>query len=166
MSVTPPEAKLEYSRARLRSNGRAGFSRALLAGGVIGALLLLVAEFTSLYDVESSVSRIPLRTVQAGAHHSYALVPIALVALVLAFAAARSESQPALVGLGALGILAAGIAVLGDLPDAGASGFVSRGAGLVHATDVPALGLYLETLGAALLIVTAGAGLVLGRTGS
>jgi len=158
MSVTPPEANLEYSRAPLHSKAPARISLGLLAGGLIGALLLLVAEFTPLYNQDSATSRIPLHTVHTGSHQAYALVPVALLAIVLAVGASRSASRPALLALGALGILAVVIALVGDLPDAHASGFAR---GFIKAKDVPQIGLYLETLGAALLVITGGAGLLL-----
>jgi len=70
----------------------------------------------------------------------------------------RSASRPALLALGALGILAVLIALIGDLPAADGHGFVR---GFVEVKDVPQIGFYLETLGAALLVVTSGAGLML-----
>jgi hypothetical protein len=133
-------------------------SPGLLAGGLIGSLLLLVAEFTPLYDQDSATSRIPLHTIHAGSHHAYALVPVGLLALVLTVAASRTASRAALLALGALGVVAALVAVLGDLPDANSSGFV---AGFVQAKDVPQIGLYLESLGAALLLLTGAAGVLL-----
>jgi hypothetical protein len=164
MSATPPEAKPEYSRAPRQSPVPAPISLGLLAGGMIGALLLLLAEFTPLYDQDSATSRIPLHTVQAGSHHDYALIPLGLLAAVLAAGVFRSGSagRPALLALGALGILAVLIALIGDLPAANGSGFVR---GFVKAKDVPQIGLYLETLGAALLVVTSGAGLLLTSPG-
>jgi hypothetical protein len=163
MSATPPEAKPEYSRAPRQSERAARISPGLLAGGVIGGLLLLTAELTPLYVEDSATSRIPLRTVHTGSHHAYALVPIALVAIALAVAAATSRppGRPALLALGALGILALLIALIGDLPDANTSGFIR---GFVKVKDVPRIGLYLETLGAVALIVTSGIGLLLGGT--
>ena len=163
MSVTPPEAKVEYSRAPMRSPRPRGISLALLGGGVVGALLLLVAEFTPLYDEDSAASRIPLRTVQTGSHHAYALIPIGLLALVLAIGVWRSAGGRAgLVALGALGVVAIVIALVVDLPDAQASGVVGNPvAGYTKAKDVPGVGLYLETLGAALLVIAGGAGLLL-----
>ena len=160
MSATPPEAKPEYSRARPQSTVPAPISLGLLAGGMIGALLLLVAEFTPLYDQDSATSRIPLQTLQTGSHHDYALVPLCLLAAVLAVAVFRSGSanRPALLALGALGILAVLIALIGDLPAADGRGFTR---GFVVVKDVPQIGFYLETLGAALLVVTSGAGLLL-----
>jgi hypothetical protein len=166
MSATPPEAKPEYSRAPRQSNPPAAIPRTLLAGGLIGAVLLLVAEFSPLYKETSSASLLPLRTVHAGSHHGYALVPIALVAIVLVAAIRRSAGRPALLALGALGIIAALIALLGDLPGATAAGFAHvTGQGFVKAKDVPQLGFYLETLGAALLLVTGAAGFLLTSPG-
>jgi hypothetical protein len=162
MSATPPEAKLEYSRAPRRSNPAAAISLAVLAGGLAGGLLLLLAEFTPLYDEDSAASRVPLHTVQTGHHHSYALIPVGLLAIALAIGAWRTASRPALLALGALGILAIVIALIADLPDAHATGVVgSAAAGFSKAKDVPQIGLYLETLGAALLVITCGAGLLL-----
>jgi hypothetical protein len=162
MSVTPPEAKPEYSRASRRSEMPATISLGVLAGGVAGGLLLLVAELAPLYDEDSAASKIPLHTVRTGTHHAYALIPIALLAIVLACGAARTASRPALLSLGVLGILTMVIALVGDLPDAQASGFVAGTAGgLAKAKDVPRVGLYLETLGAVLLVITGGAGLLL-----
>ena len=161
MSATPPEAKPKYSRAPRQSHVPAAISLGLLAGGLGGALLLLVAEFTPLYSQTSATSRISLHTVHAGSHHAYALIPIGVLAAFLAVGAARTASRPALLALGALGILTMLIALLGDLPDAEASGFVR---GFVKAKNVAEVGLYLETLGGALLVVTCGVGLLL--TGS
>jgi hypothetical protein len=166
MSATPPEAKFEYSRAPARSRTPAAITVALLAGGVAGALLLLLAEFTALYDEDSAARRIPVRTELTGAHHAYALIPVALLALVLTIAAARVASRPALLALGALGVLAIVIALAVDLPDAQAGGIVGSAArGYSRARDVPQVGLYLETLGAALLVITCGAGLLLTGSG-
>jgi hypothetical protein len=165
MSATPPEAKPEDSRGPQRSTGPARISLGVLAGGLTGALLLVLAEFTPLYR-EDAVSRgIPLHTVHTGSHNGYALIPVGVLALVLAAAAARSASRPALLALGALGVAAALVAVLGDLPDATVTGLVGSAAtGFTKAKDTPQIGLYLETLGAALLLVTSAAGLLL--TGS
>jgi hypothetical protein len=162
MSATPPEAKPEYSRARPQPTVPASISLGLLAGGMIGALLLLLAEFTPLYDQDVATSRIPLHTVHTGSHHDYALIPLGLLAAALSLAVFRSASRPALLALGALGVIAALIALIGDLPAADGRGFVR---GFVLAKDVPQIGFYLETLGAALLVVSSGAGLLLASSG-
>ena len=177
MNATPPEAKPEHSRGPRLSGAAPLISRTVLAGGVIGGLLLIGAEFTPLYREESAASRIPLHTIRAGSHHGYALIPVGVLALVLAVGFVRggrasgagrsggregSGGRAALLALGALGVAAALVAVLGDLPAAQATGFAHVAAlGFVKAKDVPAVGLYVETLGAALLVITAAAGLLL-----
>jgi hypothetical protein len=116
-----------------------------------------VAEFTTLYTVHVAGRTVTTLSSQAtGPHHSYALVPIALLAALLAFGAHRAQSRPALVATGALGALALAIALIGDLPDAHAHG-VTHSFVLANATPGP--GLYLETLGATLLVLSGGLGL-------
>lgn len=176
MNATRPEAETEYSRARQgsegdsaprerRSGGTRGGSSAVLwlvfLGGLIGAVLLLVAEFTPLFTIHSSAYGAPVRSELTGSHQTYALVPIALLAAALTVIAVRSRSRAALFAIGALGLVTLAIALLGDLPDAQATGIVHSSSGLATASSSPSTGLYLETLGAILLLLTAGAGLLL-----
>jgi len=182
MNATP-EARNEYSRGSQGSSGDlgrsergAGASRwgadplppgaaGLVLGGVLlGALLLIAAEFTTLYHVHVATNTAPVRAVGTGSNHSYAMIPIALLAVFLAFAARRGAGWVALVGVGTAGVVALLIALLGDLPDARAKGLVGSAAThFVSATSTPSAGLYMETLGAVILIATCGSGLLLLR---
>ena len=63
----------------------------------------------------------------------------------------QANSRPALLAIGLLGVIALLIALLGDLPDAQASGIVLRAGHYDAASSSPGLGIYLETLGAVLL---------------
>ena len=186
MSATP-EARNEYSRGSPGSSGDLGGSLQpgegasrpsagdwmtlppgagglVLAGALLGALLLIVAEFTTLYHVHTASSAVPGKSVGTGSNHSYAMIPIALLAVFLAVAARRGGGWMAVVGLGLVGVVALLIALLGDLPDARATGLVGSPAhGFVSATSTPSAGLYMETLGAVLLIATCGSGLLLLR---
>jgi hypothetical protein len=139
-----------------------GVRLAILATGLLGALLLLVAEFTTLFEVRTKASGAPLHTVTTGSHHSYALVPVALLAAALAYGVWRVGSRPALLALGLLGVLALLIALVGDLPDAHATGLL-RGPGgtYVTASSTPSAGMYMETLGAVLLLIACVCGFVL-----
>jgi hypothetical protein len=129
---------------------------------LIGAALLLVAEFTPLLKVRSSASSHVIQTVSTGSHHTYALVPVALLAAALAYGIWQTRSRLALLATGVLGLLALLIALLGDLPDAQASGLIGNATTkFATATSSPSIGLYLETLGAVILLVTAAAGLLL-----
>lgn len=169
-----PEAKPKYSRdtgdsrrsdRRRRAPRRqlpAAVRFAVLGGGFLAAGLLIAAEFAQLYSVHTSSSRAALQTVTVHAHNAFAMVPIALLAVALTWGATRDGSPPALLAIGLLGVIALLIALVGDLPDAQASGIVLRGGNYEAASSSPSLGLYLETLGAVLLMITAGAGLLLG----
>jgi hypothetical protein len=148
-----------------RGGGRGELSRevraAVLAGTLLGSLLLAVAEFTTLFTVHVETSAAAIKTVTSGSHHSYALIPIAVLAAVLAFGVFRDGSRPALLAIGLLGIVTLLIALLGDLPDASATGLAgSSTTGLVNASSTPSAGLYLETLGAVAFVITCGVAFV------
>ncbi len=175
MNPARPEADTEYSRAGGTPGGDSGSSRApssalrsrvatAVAGvGALGAALLVVAEFTPLLTVRSSASNRVIDTVSTGSHHSYALLPIAVLAGLMIWLAWRAENWLALAATGALGVIALLIALLGDLPDAQAGGLIGSPArGFAFASATPAPGLYLETLGAIVLLISAGIGLLLG----
>jgi hypothetical protein len=177
----PPEANSEYSRGSGASGrlllprwqrseapdspgsdaaGRAPLALAL--GAVLGALLVIVAQFTALYHLHSATSSAAIKTVGTGGNHAWAPIPLALVALVLAYAVYRTGSRTALAGLVALGVAMLLIALIGDLPDARSSGLVgSSASGYVQANSSPSAGLYMETLGAIILIVAGGIGLLM-----
>jgi hypothetical protein len=185
MSATPPEAKSEYSRGPRRSSGgerahargdssaRAGSRQpagetsraavaAICAGALLGALLLIVAEFTPLFTIHTSASTAAVRSVSTGSHHSYALIPIALLVALLAYGVWTAGSRPALLAIGILGVISLLIALLGDLPDAHASGLLGSAAShFTAASATPSAGLYMETLGAVLLLITSVCGFLL-----
>jgi hypothetical protein len=182
MNTYRPEADTEYSRGRdvpdgdseavpSRSAARpSGRWTAILGGGLLGSALLLGAEFTPLLNIHSGArAGGVIETVQAGSHHAYALVPVALLAAALSINAWMSRTRLALASIGAMGLVALGIAVIGDLPDVHTSGLIRRpGGAYVSASTSAGIGLYLETLGAIVLLITAGAGLLLrpgGRAG-
>ncbi len=177
----PPEANSEYSRGS-GASGRlllprwqsssppaaadpeaTGPARAALAiGAALGALLVIVAQFATLYHLRSASSSAVVRTVGTGANHAWAPIPLALVAVALAYAVYRHPSRAALAGLAALGIATLLIALIGDWPDAHASGLIgSSGIGYVQASASPSAGLYIETLGAVVLLIAGGVGLLM-----
>jgi hypothetical protein len=134
---------------------------AVLGLGLLAAALLLAAEFTSLFVVRIQTTGGVIRTETTGAHNSYALVPIALLAGLLALVVWQRGSRPALLALGLMGLVALLIALLGDLPDAHVTGVVRGngsspggiGAPYVQAATRPSTGFYLETLGAVVLVM-------------
>jgi hypothetical protein len=180
----PPEANSEYSR------GSAPFERLLVRGervrsdpseahqkprswapiatllivlaASLGALLILVAQFTALYHVHSQTSSAVIKTVGTGSNHAWAPIPLALLAGVLAYAVYRHQNRAALAALALIGVVVLLIALLGDLPDAHATGLVGSGASqYVEGASTPSAGLYMETLGAVLLLLSGGVGLLL-----
>ena len=141
---------------------RPGTGALILAGSLLAALLLLVAEFTTLYQIHVANSSTPIESVSGGSNHSYALIPIALLAAALGIGVRRSGSRPALLAIGVIGVLAALIALVGDLPDAEATGLAgSARTHYINASSTPSAGLYIETLGAILLIATCGLGFLM-----
>ena len=101
-----------------------------------------------------------------GGNHAWAPIPLALAAVALAYAVYRHGNRAALAGLVALGVATLLIALFGDLPDAHSSGLIGSSAGgYVQATSSPSAGLYMETPGAAVLIVAGGVGLLMPAPG-
>lgn len=172
MSATRPEAETEYSRGHDGSGsdfrgsdaaGRAGSGplRAVLTtAGLAGAAVLIGAEFAPLLSVRSSLHPLALSTVSTASHDSYALVPLAVLAGLLAVMVGQTGGRLGLLAIGVLGVAALSVALLGDLPDAQATGVIGNPP-IAFARSRPDTGFYLETLGGVLLIITAGAGLLL-----
>lgn len=177
----PPEANAEYSRGSeplrrmlvrdesARSaphpeprEGRSAATAAVGLAAVVGALLIIVAQFTALYHVHVPTSVAPVKTVGTGGNHAWAPIPLALLAVVFAFAAYRYRSRVALLAIALLGVVTLAIALLGDLPDVHATGLIGSGANqYVEGTASPSAGLYMETLGAIVLLVSGGVGFLL-----
>jgi hypothetical protein len=164
--TTPPEANTEYSRAtqafpptaRRRPGVLARPAGAVAALAVLGALLLVAAELAPLYSVHVVTSGRPAGTVSAGAHDSYALLPLALLAAVLAVVSSGAGGRQLHAAIAGLGLIALLIALLGDLPDAHAHGLTRH---FVLAATTPGVGLYLETGGGVALLAAGGTGLLL-----
>jgi hypothetical protein len=140
-------------------------SRALLAvllsAGLAGAVVLAVSQFLNLYGTHIRSRHLLVATATAGSEHAYALLPVAIVAALLAYGVWRVGSRPALLGLGLLGLAALLITLLRDLPSAHRQGLWSLGGHYVLAINRPEIGLYAETAGALLLLLTFVCGFVL-----
>jgi hypothetical protein len=141
--------------------GSAAIRVGILGGVLVGCLLLLAAEFTTLFTVHVDTSATAIKTVITGSHHSYALIPIAVLAAALALGAFRDGGRAGLLAIGLLGIVTLLIGLLGDLPDTHVTGLSgSPTTHFVTARSAPGAGLYLETLGAAVLVITSGVGFI------
>ena len=135
---------------------------ALAIGAVLGAVVLVVAEFSTLYDVVIGSLETPRRSVGVGENHAYALLVVALVSVPMALGAARGARPPAF-ALVALGAVALFIALAVDLPETRQSGRLAESVAFEDAQAQVATGFYLETLGAVVLLFAGGALLLLGR---
>ncbi len=101
---------------------------------------------------------------RAGAHHDYALIPLALLVILLGFAALASGGRYALGAMAVVAVVALLIGLLHDLPAAHQGRTAIRlGGKYLSASSSPSTGMYLETLGAVIILITAGFGLLLGQ---
>lgn len=131
---------------------------AVLIIAVLGAVLMIVAEFTTLRSVKvltascSDLADPSLRgscVTRGGEEHSYALVPMGIVAALMAWGAAVGRSRPAGVALIVIGAAVLAIAVLTDLPDLDQTGVL--GERFESASAEAGAGLWLELAGGALV---------------
>jgi hypothetical protein len=129
---------------------------ALSVAAFLGAILLVAADFFTLFEIK--VLTVTRESRSGGSHHSYAMLVLGIAALPMAYGATRG-SRPAMAALAGLGVIAVLIALVGDLPDVNETGVIGRN--FTDAEASPSTGFYLETLGAVLLMVAGGAGLVL-----
>ena len=138
-------------------------TRALLAGlALVGAGLLLVGEFSTLYEVEVGSLNTVLRTVPGHDNHAYALLLVGLAGAVMTLGAWRG-ARPAAAALVALGTVALAVALIVDLPDTSGSGKLPEAVTFEDAQASAGTGLYLELIGGALLLLAGGALLTEGR---
>ncbi|MEA2313286.1 MAG: hypothetical protein QOE28_3254 [Solirubrobacteraceae bacterium] len=152
MNAADREAKQDYSRGiSPRRGGRppaAGLGFLLFLSAVLGGVLLIAADLSTLYAVH--VLTVVKGSVSGHSQHSYSLALVGLAALPMALAAA-GRHRPAMLALAVLGAVALLIAAIaGDFHDIRSSGLV--GELYESASATPERGFYLETLGAVLLI--------------
>lgn len=164
VNAQAPETTNQDSRGprvpRAGISGLDALGLALAAAAFIGAVLLVVSDFTTLFKVHTEAGvTVPNGTVKGNDNHSYSMLVLGLAAFPLAYWATRYGSRAAMTGLAGLGLIAVVIAVGFDLSDATGTNTLART--FEDATGSPAVGFYLETLGAALLIISGGGGLVL-----
>ena len=139
----------------------------VLALGVAAAVLMVVAEVTTLFEIEvetascSDLADVDLAdrcNTTGGEHHSFALVPVAILTAVMAVGAGLGGSRPA-----GLALLGAGVVVLViglglDLPDTTKTGEV--GENFTSARAVKGTGFWLELVAGALALAAGGLRLV------
>jgi hypothetical protein len=126
---------------------------------VAGALLLIVAEFVTVREVVIVTVVPPDGADTGGDMHLYALGLLGIAILVMSYGAVVRGARPAAVALLVLSLVACVIVLAVDAPamdDAGTYVRTHEGA-----QAQPAVGFYLESLGAGLCLVGAVMALVL-----
>jgi hypothetical protein len=159
VSAQASEATEDYSKGPLPARVPAGALRAALGGlGAVGAIVLLVGEFTPVVEIVVGSLSTVQRRVDGGDNHGHALLVVALAALPLAWIAARGigPARPAALGLAALGLVALVVALTVDLPDTRRSGNLPESVAFESARARAGDGLTLEIAGGALLLVSGG----------
>jgi len=162
MSASAPEATENYSSrnqpSRPSLGGAAGGRLALCGVALLGALLLVVSTFLTLYEVGNGQAT--LRSVSGYEHHSVAMLLLGLAAIPMALGALRG-ARPAMVALGIIGVIVLVVAVTVDLPAALDEGILA--VTYEGASAAPAAGFFVETLGGVLLLVSGGLQILRGR---
>lgn len=128
----------------------------IAAGALLGGLLLVIAQFLPLFETHIAAAANSVASSTVGSAHGWAGLPIGVAAALFAWLIWRTESRPALLAVGLLGIVALVICLTHDLSAARAHGLrhSPTGVGYVIAGNETAAGFYLETAAALLLLVT------------
>jgi len=132
----------------------------VLALGVAAAVLIVLGEVTTLFDIDvKTASCTDLADPETadtcstlgGQNHSFALLPVAVLVAVMAVGAGLGGSRPAAFALIAAGTIVLAIALLVDLPDTSETGEIGKAFESAHAVRGPAL--WFEILGGALALL-------------
>jgi len=124
----------------------------LCAAASAGVVCLVLATFTTVIEIKvGTTTRLPGRDTHLSGwdRHGPALLIVAAFSAAMVAGALRG-ARPAAIALAVLGLVALGIAVVGDVPDLNETGFI--GEVYEDAAAGPSAGFYLETLGGALLL--------------
>jgi hypothetical protein len=126
----------------------------LAGAAAIGVACLVLATFATVIEIKvGTTTRVPDHDTHLSGwdRHGPALLIIALFAAAMIVGAVRG-ARPAMAAVCALGLAALLIAIVGDVPDLHATGFI--GEVYEDAVAGPKAGFYLETLGAVLLLAS------------
>jgi hypothetical protein len=140
------------------SSALRGVSGGLLMLAAIGALLLIVSDFQTLYQVK--VLTVVEKTVVGHDQHSFAMLLIGLAALAMSLGVAfAGRARAAMAAVALLGLVALLIALIGELPDVNSTGVI--GQNYSDASVSAKIGFWMETVGAVALLFSGASMLVL-----
>ena len=133
----------------------------MLILGVVGAVLIVVAELSTIVRVDvlttgtcEEIADPKVRDAcDAGGfeQHGGAFILLGVAALAMAWGAARRASRPAATALVAIGVVVLAFSLIRDVPKANDTGLV--GLQYEEAEAKPGRGLYMEIVGAGLLML-------------
>jgi hypothetical protein len=130
----------------------------VLAVALLGAVLMVVSEFVTLRSVKvltascSDLADPSLRgscVTHGGEEHSYALVLLGVVTVLMAWGAVMGRSRPAGAAMALLGAAVLVIALVTDVPDIHKTGVLGERFDSAHAEAGP--GLWMEIVAGALV---------------
>ncbi|MGH2992804.1 MAG: hypothetical protein ACRDL1_04630 [Solirubrobacterales bacterium] len=122
------------------------------------ALCVGASELMTTFEFDLGASGEPQQTIAAADRHSYALLVLAIFALVALAVAVISGSRPAAVSVAVAGGLSLLFFLVVDLPDVGQSGTVDEPSRVFFSSKAePADGFWLELVGTVALAVSGGA---------
>lgn len=177
--MTGGSSKALPETAENRSSRFAAFRRlepvwtVVLIAAIVGAILLVVAEFSTLRSVKvltascSDLADPSARdscVVKGHEEHMYAFAVMGVFALLMAWGAAVGRSRPATLALIAIGAAVLAISFATDVPDIHKTGVLGERFDSAKAVAGPAL--FEELVGGALLLAAGVMGFVAARTGT
>jgi len=130
--------------------------RLAAALAAVAVALLVTAEFSTVFEVTVGSLEVVKRGSTAGANHGYALLVVALLAVVLVVLAMRGAGRAAGLALVALGAVALVVALAVDLPDTRGSGRLPESLAYENARARAGVALGLEVAGGVLLLAAGG----------
>ena len=131
--------------------------RLLPLAAIASALVLGISEFMTEFEVNAAGGE-TLQTLQAGDRHWYAMLIIAVFAIVMVVLHVRTGARPPALAAAAVGVLAVMLFLVVDVPKVNDVGDLDEpAAGLVTARAEPQPGFWLALVGALGLAVSAGA---------
>ena len=89
---------------------------------VVAAVLLVAAEFTTVFEVTVGSLEVVQRSATGGENHGYALLVVAVFAIALTLVGLRGAGPAPGLALVALGVVVLVVALAVDLPDTRGSG--------------------------------------------
>jgi hypothetical protein len=122
------------------------------------AICVGASELMTTFEFDLGTSGETQRTIAASDRHSYALLVLAIFALVALVVAVVAGSRPAAVAVGVTGGLTLLFFLVVDLPDVGQEGTVDEPSRVFFSSEAePSDGFWLELVGTVALAVSGGA---------